>query len=177
MPIRIGFATPRRQMLQITTHNVVMLSHILVVAACAGAVAFYIGTIVLSWYRLRHLSYVHGCEPPRQFPQPENVLGFTLFKADAAAAEEKRILSTALQRFKELGNTWSGTNLGQYFVTTVEPENIKAILTTQFTHFGLGQRVKSFGPLIGRGIFTTDGQEWERSRVRFLVVFLPGRRS
>lgn len=62
--------------------------------------------------------------------------------------------------------TWSSTAMGRVFVNTIDPENIKAILATNFNDFGLGHRLHTFGPLLGSGIFTTDGTHWEHSRVR-----------
>lgn len=54
-------------------------------------------------------------------------------------------------------------------VQTYEPANIQAMLATQFEDFGLGYRLQSWSPLLGRGIFTTDGAEWfVHPPVRFL---------
>lgn len=41
------------------------------------------------------------------------------------------------------------------FVNTIDPENVKALLATNFKDFGLGIRLDAFGPLLGQGIFTT----------------------
>jgi cytochrome P450 len=50
-------------------------------------------------------------------------------------------------------------------IQTCEPENIKAILATQFKDFDLPTtRKAAFEPIFGHGIFTTDGPEWEASR-------------
>lgn len=55
--------------------------------------------------------------------------------------------------------------MGQDFICTIDPENIKAILSTNFADFGLGGRSESLSPLLGRGIFVSDGPKWEHSRV------------
>ncbi|KAJ6157474.1 n-alkane-inducible cytochrome P450 [Penicillium chermesinum] len=48
---------------------------------------------------------------------------------------------------------------------TVEPKNIQSILALKFKDFELGTyRNKSFYPLLGYGIFSTDGSKWEHSR-------------
>ena len=50
-------------------------------------------------------------------------------------------------------------------ISTIEPENVKAILSTKFADFSLGQRRREvFIPVFGHGIFTNDGSAWERSR-------------
>ena len=59
--------------------------------------------------------------------------------------------------------------MGNTVYNTMDPENIKAILATKFEDFGVGPRLDFFGPLLGNGIFTSDGPHWERSRVSWLA--------
>ena len=49
-------------------------------------------------------------------------------------------------------------------IITKDPENIKALLATQFNDFSLGRRYDFFKPLLGKGIFTLDGEGWKHSR-------------
>jgi len=50
-------------------------------------------------------------------------------------------------------------------IQTIEPENIKTIMAVNFEHWSLGDRRKdAFTPLLGDGIFTTDGPAWKHSR-------------
>jgi cytochrome P450 len=50
-------------------------------------------------------------------------------------------------------------------MTTIEPENVKTILSTKFGDYSLGRRRKEvFIPFLGHGIFSNDGASWERSR-------------
>lgn len=50
-------------------------------------------------------------------------------------------------------------------VFTADPENIKAILATQFSDFGKGEIFhKEWSEFLGDSIFTTDGQKWHKSR-------------
>lgn len=53
---------------------------------------------------------------------------------------------------------------GKDIIITHDPENIKAILATQFNDFVLGSRRKSFHITLGDGIFTLDGAGWKHSR-------------
>lgn len=53
---------------------------------------------------------------------------------------------------------------GVEIISTRDPENIKAILATQFLDFTLGLRHPQFLPLLGSGIFTLDGEGWKHSR-------------
>jgi cytochrome P450 len=49
-------------------------------------------------------------------------------------------------------------------VTTVEPENIQAVLATKFNDFDLGAERQNFHDVIGNGIFTSDGAAWSHYR-------------
>lgn len=59
------------------------------------------------------------------------------------------------------------------FITTADPENIKAILTTQFADYGKGERFhKEWEKFLGDGIFTTDGAQWHDSRQLIRPMFV-----
>ena len=52
-------------------------------------------------------------------------------------------------------NTVQINMLGQFVAMTIEPDNLKAVQSTQFDQFGLGVRRKRvFGELLGEGGFT-----------------------
>ncbi|WPK27549.1 hypothetical protein PUMCH_004942 [Australozyma saopauloensis] len=53
---------------------------------------------------------------------------------------------------------------GKTLFATSDPENIKALLATQFNDFELGVRHSHFKPLLGDGIFTLDYDGWKHSR-------------
>ncbi|KFX94096.1 hypothetical protein V490_04524 [Pseudogymnoascus sp. VKM F-3557] len=74
------------------------------------------------------------------------------------------MLPSTVEQHKELGNTFSIVIPGQTAISTIEPENLKAVLATQFHDFGIGKRHRGMGALLGHGIFTSDGAHWERSR-------------
>jgi cytochrome P450 len=64
-------------------------------------------------------------------------------------------------------DTWTveGRILNQRVVFTADPENIKAILATQFADYGKGEPFhKEWQAFLGDSIFTTDGQQWHTSR-------------
>lgn len=61
--------------------------------------------------------------------------------------------------------------LGVPLVMTADPENVKALLATQFNDFALGSRHAHFKPLLGDGIFTLDGHGWKSSRAMLRPQF------
>ena len=51
--------------------------------------------------------------------------------------------------------------LTRRFVATIEPENLKCVLASDFRNYSLTkERKQLLRPLLGDGIFTTDGEEW-----------------
>ncbi|KAI9875794.1 MAG: hypothetical protein M1830_007994 [Pleopsidium flavum] len=70
-------------------------------------------------------------------------------------------------RFKVEG-TWTyahATLFGEQVIHTAEPRNVQTILATRFNDFEIGKRRHGqFGPLLGYGIFTSDGAAWEHYR-------------
>lgn len=99
-------------------------------------------------------------------PQLERILGYDRFKHQVAMAKAKQILPDIHRRFEDMGvDTFTVVSVGKKFWVTRDPENIKAILATNFKDFGIGQRFQSMGALLGQGIFTSDGGLWEHSRV------------
>lgn len=126
-------------------------------------VAFVLNKIV-NYIRVAQFKKQHGCKPESKMPQWERIVGWDLFKIQLKASKEKVLTTVSRKRFLDYGYTWSATMMGQKFFNTIEPENVKALLATNFKDFGLGRRQEAFGPLLGQGIFTTDGAQWEHSR-------------
>ncbi|KAF8250772.1 cytochrome P450 [Wilcoxina mikolae CBS 423.85] len=63
-------------------------------------------------------------------------------------------------------------------ILTSEPENIKAILATQFHDYGKGEVFhEQWKPFLGDSIFTTDGKEWQGSRQLIRPQFVKDRVS
>ncbi|KAL1878643.1 hypothetical protein Daus18300_001918 [Diaporthe australafricana] len=63
-------------------------------------------------------------------------------------------------------------------VFTADPENIKAILATQFTDFGKGDDFhEEWQEFLGDSIFATDGQMWHTSRQLLRPQFIKDRIS
>ncbi|CAJ2500951.1 Uu.00g038040.m01.CDS01 [Anthostomella pinea] len=61
--------------------------------------------------------------------------------------------------------TGEGRVLGRRIVFTADPENIKAVLATQFHDYGKGAPFhREWSEFLGDSIFTTDGPAWHASR-------------
>ncbi|KAE8453474.1 hypothetical protein EG329_010335 [Mollisiaceae sp. DMI_Dod_QoI] len=120
---------------------------------------------VTNYIRVARFKSKHGCKPETRIRQPERIVGYELYKIQLNASKNKKILAVGRQRFLKSSSLEDQTiDIFKKFYNTIEPENIKTILATNFKDFGLGRRQESFGPLLGQGIFTTDGTQWEHSR-------------
>lgn len=133
----------------------------------AAIVAFVVKTV--TQYILRSIAAakfqkLHNCLPPPALPQRERIVGLDLLKECSKATKSKTSLEDAVRRISETADTYSNVVVGMNFITTVDPANIQATLAKQFHDFGLGGRIYAWGPLVGNGIFTSDGQAWEHRR-------------
>ncbi|KAJ0168554.1 Cytochrome P450 52A13 [Colletotrichum tanaceti] len=75
---------------------------------------------------------------------------------------------------------WTGEKrvLGMRIVFTADPENIKAILATQFSDYGKGNPFhEEWKEFLGDSIFTTDGDQWHASRQLIRPQFIKDRVS
>jgi hypothetical protein len=107
----------------------------------------------------------HHCEAmPRGCLDP--FLGIDRFLKLAASAQEKRYLIFSRQSFERYGATYTCKLLHRTQIHTADPENFKAVLSTQFDDYDTGaRRSKAFKPLGGtESVFTTDGQRWKHAR-------------
>lgn len=104
-------------------------------------------------------------QPVRRLPQPERIFGLSLFKSIAASSKAGTYLKDARERFEKNGYTHSIVLAGSTMIQTAEPENLKAVLGTLQGDYDSGTvRYNSAFPLLGKGIFTSDGDYWVHSR-------------
>ncbi|KAF2487472.1 N-alkane-inducible cytochrome P450 [Neohortaea acidophila] len=112
----------------------------------------------------RALAHSRNCVPPPEYAT--RYYGVSSFLAAVQAAKSHRLLEVNRARFLEIGaKTYTMLNLGQRMTYTMSPDNLKAILATDFQSWGIGGRRKdSWGRALGSGVFTTDGVAWKHSR-------------
>jgi cytochrome P450 len=95
----------------------------------------------------------------------ESWLGYQMLRESFRALRNSSYLRLGKQRFEENGDTFAFRQIGKLGVLTNDPANVKALLSSQFGDFGVGlRRAEAFEPLIGHGIFTADGDSWEKAR-------------
>ncbi|KAH9208984.1 cytochrome P450 [Leptodontidium sp. 2 PMI_412] len=138
-------------------------------------VLYFVIKRLMSFINAYRFCKANGCKPARKLPQQERIIGLQEFHKQVASAKAKVFLREIQKQFQEMGNTFSTVVLGTELVMTIEPENVRAILSTNFKDYGLGKRMTSMGPLLGNGIFTSDGSDWEHSRALVRPSFIKSR--
>lgn len=105
----------------------------------------------------------HGCKAPiysDEFP-----FGIPAVWRMRRANDNHRVLQYLHYQFlSRMKYTARFQTLLKKKIITVEPENLKAVLSTSFKDYSLGVRHPQLMPLLGNGIFTLSGEGWKHSR-------------
>lgn len=72
-------------------------------------------------------------------------------------------LQAIQERFGD-SNAFSLSLPGKKLIISQSPKVMKAMFLTQFSDFNLGVRRPAFEPLLGNGIFVSEGLQWKHSR-------------
>ena len=109
--------------------------------------------------KARELGCLPAWERPHRYP-----LALDLLQEVMKADKDKVIPNYFLDVYNNKTgkrSTWQQNMLGDLGYVTSDPKNVQAILATQFNDFELGElRRGNFFPMLGNGIFTTDGKAW-----------------
>ncbi|KAI0426371.1 cytochrome P450 52E2 [Xylaria sp. FL1042] len=143
--------------------------------ALLAALAVY----VFGPLRAEHEYYVeaarHGCKPVPTYPQ-NDLLGLRYLVETAQALKRHLMLQKRRETLERMGHTFVHGVFPEWTscITTNEPENVKAVLSSRFEDWALpDMRIKSFLPVLGRhSIFTTNGAEWQHSRAILRPAFV-----
>ncbi|CAN3355548.1 cytochrome P450 52A2 [Diutina catenulata] len=143
------------------------------VILAAGFVAY----LVIDKINTARLEKKLGAKPvPKQHHLKDWLLGFptalTFYRKKNSGLMVDYINQDLLGA-PEFENYNSGklTIAGMELFVTRDPDNIKAVLGTQFNDFSLGVRHAQFNPLLGDGIFSLDGSGWKHSRTMLRPQF------
>jgi cytochrome P450 len=132
---------------------------------------------ILGDSRFRKFAKANNCQPPSHSASLlpwgiDRIWRFVRLTSQGADVLESAIMPS----FRSNGWTFQSSGLFcEKPILTAEPDNLKAILATQFKDFVTGgRRAGAFGYMVGKCIFTTDGPFWEHSRALFRPHFLTG---
>ncbi|KAE8149953.1 cytochrome P450 [Aspergillus avenaceus] len=144
------------------------------VALIAAAALFLIYTLTIIHRKISQYRFAreHNCQPVHVHVPKDPFLGLDTIWDNVWAAKNHIFLASGLGRFRRYGHTWRTRRLLTPVIVTREPQNVKTILSLKFKDYGLGNRIQTFGPLLGHGIFTTDGEHWAHSRAMIRPNFV-----
>lgn len=118
--------------------------------------------------RAAHQQFIiaHACKPTKDLRLGKYPFGIDFLSEELRTIKEHIALETYRQRFQDLDTTtFSVSYLHLRILMTCEPENIKSILATDFKSYSVGEeRKKSLRPILGDGIFNSEGAAWQHSR-------------
>lgn len=93
------------------------------------------------------------------------VFGIDVIYDAIRAVKRKTFMSEKQSHYNAYGNTHSSRLATDTLISTIEPDNIKTVLSTNFKDFMIGTpRRRAFGPIVANSILVADGVEWEHSR-------------
>jgi cytochrome P450 len=152
------------------------LSFVKVILYALGGYVLYAS--VSRFLESRRIQALGGNAPARRSYVPG---GFDLLYKVVASSLRHDQLGFWYDGFRSFGNAsnpWT-TEMrigGQRLILTADPENIKAILATQFNDYGKGEQFnKDWHDFLGDSIFTTDGAQWHDSRQLIRPQFIKDR--
>lgn len=118
-----------------------------------------------SWIQWRQKMVKYGCKPMLMYPHRDPFLGTDLLLITLKSIKNSDFLAKSNDRFQRIGKSFGFFYLGSRFFGTIDVENVRAVLVTSSKHFELGSRRReAMAPLLGRGIFGADGDQWRHSR-------------
>ncbi|KAE8380336.1 cytochrome P450 [Aspergillus bertholletiae] len=120
----------------------------------------------------RQLACRHGCQPVARSFSKDPFLGLDVIFETIRAVRQHQILKKNCELFRAYGNTFRVRELHRSAIVTIEPENIKTILSLKFTDYSISHRLEPFKPLLGESIFNTDGEHWASSRALIRPSFV-----
>jgi cytochrome P450 len=135
---------------------------LVLVAALVTLTSAYLS--IKRFFVRRQFARAHGCQTVAKSLNKEPFLGLDAIPETIRAVRQHKILECGLERFRAYGNTLTVQELQRRAILTVEPENIKTILSLKFKDYCISHRLEPFKPLLGKGIFDTDGDHWASSR-------------
>lgn len=107
----------------------------------------------------------HGCKAPAKYPHKDPVFGLDMLWGTIRAVKSKSYMARIRHLHQQSGNTYSSHYLLSPIIHTIEPDNLKAVLSTNFKDYGISPaRKEAFLPLFGQSILVSDGALWEHSR-------------
>jgi cytochrome P450 len=147
------------------------LSAFICLFALLVLVVYQLRNKIHRYEQLSKFQKARGCGAPRQ--TTNRLLGLLEILQLVQALKKNYFLKYVEGLFGKYGNTFAYNTIGTQAIWTMEPENIKACLSTQSQDFEVGAtRHNTLIPLLGHSILTTDGSQWAHHRAMIRPNFV-----
>lgn len=142
----------------------------------AGPIGFLLAYLLykdrLLYLSRRKFKQSTGSLPPPALPQFDRFLGLGSLRENLRCLRNGQLLDCFNRRFEAMGSTYSIRSAGHTLLITADPENIKAINSTQFDDFAVGPaRIRAFSPLVKGSVFLANGAAWQHARANLRPSF------
>lgn len=132
----------------------------------AAIIAIPVFLFLRNKHHYLHGMRIHGCKPAPVYPHSDPIFGLDMVLRVAQAIKDHEVLELWDSFFRTIGNTYWSLAMGRWIVVTAEPENLKAILFSQFDSWDVLDvrqqiSIQSLGP---HAIFSVNGKEWQHAR-------------
>ncbi len=132
----------------------------------------YLVREIIKQYSYKIALRSNGCSTPSKYPHKDPILGLDLFINIVDSIKQGNTIVPDMRRFHEHGKTYQAKSWGSTILFTMDSENMQTMFTSAFDNFGVASlRYGPSVPLLGRGIFTTDGAQWDHSRNLIRPIF------
>ena len=150
---------------------------------CSNPLFIIVFFIVLSTFCFLHRWFIASnthskcgsnkeCGAPPRYPQRGLLLGLDVLRDLILAIHSQRYLKKIQHAYPQCRNTFSRHILFSFIICTIEPDNLKAVLSTRFEDYGITRaRKAAFSPFLGKNILITDGAEWRHARAMLRPCF------
>jgi cytochrome P450 len=132
------------------------------------AVVYWIGKACVGYHQYERSRKAFGCPSLKRYPSWDRILGLDYVAAMFKALKEHRFLEFQKDTYSAAGGVaWTANFMGNRMVYTSHPENMKAMSTSHAESFGIEPIRYANGaitPFTGRGVNSSDGERWRRSR-------------
>ncbi|KAF7896715.1 uncharacterized protein EAF01_009118 [Botrytis porri] len=125
------------------------------------------------YFTRRRFQKSNGCQPAQvKYPLKDPIFGLGLVLDTIKNTKNLRHLEGTSKRYEQHGTTFTSKLITYPTVFTIDTENVKTILATNFDDFRLSSvRVNAMKPVFGHGIFTTNEKLCHNSRAFLRPTF------
>lgn len=154
-------------------HGVMASLAKLAICAAASYLAYWVYWEVKKGRPRRQIIKQNGCKPVKLLPSLDPFFGLDTLLGLLRWHKEHRSLSEQQQLFVRLNTKTVGIKiLHERIILSIEPENLKTVLSLKFNSWGIGGSRRRIAKVLGEGIFCNDGLLWKHSREMLRPIFV-----